>query len=260
MNLETVTFTVHEKVGVLTLNCPNKLNAFTKQMNVEILQVTKEVAKNEEIRALVITGAGRAFCAGEDLGAIEAGEAIQHGEVLRTRYNPMMLAFYQLEKPVIAAVNGAAAGAGMSLALACDFRIASANASFIEAFIHIGLVPDSGSSYFLPRIVGLAKALELSILGEKLSAEQAQELGLVTKVTQQEELMEHTLAFAERLADMPTKAIGQIKQTIYKGINSSLTEALEAESYAQEIAGQTEDHREGIAAFLEKRKPTFHGK
>lgn len=259
MGYETIQFEVEKNVALLTLNRPEKLNSFTAQMNKEILQACREVAKREDIRALLISGAGKAFCAGEDLGSVSSGLPINHGDVLRERYNPMMLALHQLEKPVVAAVNGAAAGAGMSLALACDFRLASTTASFLEAFVHIGLVPDSGSCYYLPRIVGWAKALELAILGEKISANQAYELGLVTRVVEPEQLMVEAKLFAERLAQMPTTAIGLIKKTMLQGQQSSFEATLEAEGYAQELAGKTRDHQEGVAAFLAKRRPVFQG-
>jgi 2-(1,2-epoxy-1,2-dihydrophenyl)acetyl-CoA isomerase len=257
---ETILFEVKDHVATLTLNRPDKLNSFTPQMNAEIVKACKEVSRNAEIRALLITGAGRAFCAGEDLDSVSGQEEINHGDFLRQRYNPMIMQIHQLEKPVIAAVNGAAAGAGCSLALACDFRIASTKSSFIEAFVQIGLVPDSGSCYFLPRLVGLGKALELAILGEKISAAKAQELGLVYLLSDPEQLMDDAFGFAARLAAMPTKAIGLIKRTMFKALNSTLEETLEYEAYAQEIAGKTNDHKEGVASFVEKRKPSFEGK
>ncbi|WP_307338385.1 enoyl-CoA hydratase-related protein [Caldalkalibacillus uzonensis] len=257
---ETIIFEVQENVAILTLNRPDKLNAFTEQMNEEIMKACQQAGQDPSIRALIITGAGRAFCAGEDLASVSGDQAVDHGEFLRKRYNPMIMAIHQSEKPVIAAVNGAAAGAGCSLALACDFRIASSKASFIEAFIHIGLVPDSGSCYFLPRLVGLGKALELAILGEKVTAQEALELGLVRLVTEPDQLQAEALAFAQRLAQMPTKAIGLIKRTMYQGLTSTLEQALEYEAYAQRIAGQTADHQEGVKAFIEKRQPRFEGK
>lgn len=181
------------------------------------------------------------------------------GDVLRKGYNPTIKKLVGLEKPTIAMVNGAAAGAGMSLALACDFRIASEHASFIQAFINIGLVPDSGSLYFLPRLVGYAKAMELAVLGEKIKAAEAKELGIVTKVVSAAELSDETKAFAERLASMPTKAIGLIKRYMHQSFETRLDQMLEWEAFAQRTAGLTEDHREGVKAFLEKRKPTYKG-
>ncbi|MGD6818253.1 enoyl-CoA hydratase-related protein [Metabacillus sp. 84] len=255
---ETIKLEQKNGTAWLTLNRPDKLNAFTGQMNKEIVQALKAASSNEEIRCLVITGEGRAFSSGEDLGSI--GEETDHGEIVRTRYNPMVKALAAFPKPVIAAVNGVAAGAGFSLALACDFRIASEKASFIQSFIHVGLVPDSGNHFYLPRIIGTAKALELALLGEKIDSRQAKELGLVTLIVEPDLLEQETAAFADRLAAMPTAAIGLIKRAIHGSFNATLDEMLEKEAQYQRIAGLSEDHREGTAAFLEKRKPQFSGK
>jgi 2-(1,2-epoxy-1,2-dihydrophenyl)acetyl-CoA isomerase len=242
----------------LKLNRPEKMNAFNALMNKEIINALKEAGRNDEVRAVVITGEGRAFCSGEDLSGVH--DDLNHADEIRKRYNPMVQQLAKLEKPVIAAVNGAAAGAGMSLALACDFRIASEKASFIEAFIHVGLVPDSGSLYYLPRIVGYAKALELAVLGEKVTAEEAKSLGLVTQVFPVDAFEEETAAFAERMAVLPTKAIGLIKRYMRQSFENTLDQTLENEAFAQRTAGLTQDHKEGIEAFLEKRKPGFTGK
>ena len=255
---ETITYEINNQVAWLTLNRPEKLNAFTETMNREVIAVLKEAEANTEVRALVVTGAGRAFCSGEDLAGLK--NELDHGELLRTRYNPMMKQWMKFEKPTIAAVNGAAAGAGMSLALASDFRIAASKASFIQAFVHIGLVPDSGSLYFLPRLVGYAKAVELAMLGEKVSAEDAKNLGLVTKVVSDEALYSETQSFAESLTRLPTKSLGLIKRYMHQSFETSLNQMLENEAFAQRIAGLTEDHREGVSAFLEKRKPKYKGK
>ncbi|MED2974029.1 enoyl-CoA hydratase-related protein [Fictibacillus sp. B-59209] len=254
---ETIMYETRAGVAWITLNRPDKLNAFTRVMHKEMLSALKTAGKDEEVRAVVITGAGRAFCSGQDLGGSDNPD---YGEVLRQGYNPMVQALVSIEKPVIAAVNGVAAGAGMSLALACDFRVASDKASFIEAFIHVGLVPDSGNLYFLPRLVGHAKAMELAVLGEKISAEQAKELGLVTKVVSDEVFVQEVETFAVRLANMPTKAIGLIKRYMNKSWESDLNEVLEYEALAQKTAGSTQDHKEGVTAFMEKRKPVFTGK
>ncbi|MFY4777317.1 enoyl-CoA hydratase-related protein [Metabacillus sp. RGM 3146] len=254
----SIKFEQKNGIAWLTLNRPEKYNAFTEQMNEEITDALKITANDENIRCLVITGEGKAFSSGEDLSGIV--EVTNHGEILRNRYNPMILALARLEKPVIAAVNGVAAGAGFSLALACDFRLSSEKASFIESFIHVGLVPDSGQFHFLPKIVGAAKALELAILGEKISAKEAKELGLVTKVIETENWSQEIEAFAGKLASMPTKAIGLIKRTLRESMSLNLEEILEKEAFAQRIAGLTKDHHEGVSAFLEKRDAVFQGK
>jgi 2-(1,2-epoxy-1,2-dihydrophenyl)acetyl-CoA isomerase len=255
---ETIRYEMRDHVAWLTLNRPDKLNAFTEQMNKEITKALKQTANDANVRCLVITGAGRAFCSGEDLGGVT--EEMDHGEVLRTRYAPMMKALYHFEKPVVAAVNGVAAGAGMSLALACDFRLVSEKASFVEAFIHVGLIPDAGNLYYLPRLIGHAKALELAVLGEKISAQKAVELGLATAVVPEAEWEEEVQRFAERLAAMPTKAIGLIKRLLRESWHCTFEDYLEKEAYGQRIAGLTEDHKEGIRAFFEKRKAVFQGK
>ncbi|MGO4887682.1 enoyl-CoA hydratase-related protein [Anaerobacillus sp. MEB173] len=254
---ETIDYKVENAVAYITLNRPDKLNAFTETMNREIIKALKEANKDKETRCIVITGNGRAFSSGEDLASVN--DDTDHAEFLRKRYNPMVRQLAMTEKPIIAAVNGVAAGAGMSLALACDFRLASEKASFIEAFIHIGLVPDSGNLYYLPRLLGHAKALELAVLGEKVSAEKAKELGLVTEVFEIDNFDSEIRRFAERLAAMPTKAIGLIKRYLQKSWQHDLNEMLEMEAYAQRTAGLTHDHKEGVQAFVEKRKPVFNG-
>ncbi|MBM7095950.1 enoyl-CoA hydratase/isomerase family protein [Bacillus sp. H-16] len=255
---ETILYQVENNVAWVTMNRPDKLNAFTEQMNKEIIKALKSAGKDTEVRAVVLTGKGRAFCAGEDLAGVN--EDTDHAEFLRKRYNPMIRELASLEKPVIAAVNGVAAGAGMSLALASDFRLASEKAAFVEAFIHIGLVPDSGTLYYLPRLVGHAKAMELAVFGEKVPAEKAKELGLVNDVYSEEEFQAGVKAYAERLAHMPTKAIGLIKRYLYKSWDHDLADMLEYEAYAQRTAGKSDDHREGMKAFFDKRQPSYSGK
>ncbi|MCP3738385.1 enoyl-CoA hydratase-related protein [Rossellomorea sp. BNER] len=255
---ETISYEVRDRVAWITMKRPDKLNAFIKQMNQEIQKAFKQAGRDEEVRAVVITGEGRAFCSGQDLSEVD--ENMNLGDVLRNYYGPMVKEIAQCEKPIIAAVNGVAAGAGMSLALACDFRLLSEKASFVEAFIHVGLIPDAGNLYYLTRLVGRAKALELAVLGEKVSAEKAKELGLATEVISLDEWDEKVEAFAIRLANMPTKAIGLIKRYLNESDKDDLHEYLEKEAYGQRIAGLTEDHREGVTAFMEKRKPEFKGK
>jgi 2-(1,2-epoxy-1,2-dihydrophenyl)acetyl-CoA isomerase len=255
---ETIHYNIENGVAWLTLNRPEKLNAFTEQMNKEVGHALKIAENNDKVRCIVITGEGRAFCSGQDLEGVN--EEMNHGDVLRNCYGPMMKQLAKTEKPVVAAINGVAAGAGLSLALACDFRLASEKASMVQAFIHVGLIPDLGNLYYLPRLIGHAKALELAVFGEKISAEDAKNFGLVTKVVPLETWSTEVTAFAQRLANMPTKAIGLIKRSLHSSWHYSFDDYLESEAQGQRIAGLTSDHREGVTAFLEKRKPRFIGK
>jgi len=255
---ETILFEEVNGVVRIVMNRPDKFNAFTEVMNREITDAFKKANSSSNIRSIVLTGAGKAFNAGQDLGDVQ-GNQVNFGGFLRMRYNPMIQQIQQTEKPVIAAVNGVAAGAGMSMALACDIRLASEKASFANVFVNIGLVPDSGGCYFLPRIVGIGKALELAMTGEKISAEEAFRIGLVNRVYSADQFESEVMAFAEKLAKLPTKGIGLIKRTMYKGLHMGLGETLEYEAYAQEIAGHTQDHAEGVRAFFEKRPPVFKG-
>lgn len=264
MSEPTVKLTIKKNVGIIRLNRPQVYNAMNDQMSRELSEALKEASENPEIRAVILTGEGKAFCSGQDLGdrtvVQERAEPLSLGESVRTRYNPMILVIAGMKKPVVAAVNGVAAGAGCSLALACDFRIITPKTRFIEAFARIGLTLDSGSSYFLPRLVGLGKALEIAMTGRDVDAEEALHIGLANQIVEPDKLQEEAFALAERLASGPTIGLGLIKQTLYKGMECTLSEALENEANAQEAAGKTQDFREGVQAFVEKRKPNFQAK
>ncbi|MBS4204246.1 enoyl-CoA hydratase-related protein [Lederbergia citrea] len=255
---ETILYESKNAVARITLNRPEKVNSFNKTMNIELLKALKQAATAEEVRAIMITGTGRAFCAGQDLSEVD--EKIDHGELLKIYYNPLIEEMAQIGKPIIAAVNGTAAGAGFSLALAADFRLVSDKASFLNAFIHVGLIPDSGNFYYLPRMVGHAKAMELMMLGEKIRAEEAKMLGLATKLIPTEKWEAEITAFTERLAFMPTKAMALIKKNLLESWERPLSATLEQEAYLQRVAGLTADHQEGVKAFLEKRPPQFQGR
>lgn len=244
-------------VLTITLNRPDVLNAFNSDMHRALAAALKE-ARDAGVRAVVITGAGRGFCVGQDLTEFREAPG-DIGSRLRQSYHPNILAIRALEKPVIAAVNGAAAGAGMSLACACDLRVAADSASFIPAFINIGLIPDSGGSYFVTRILGPARAFEWLTSGKKLTAAEAHTWGLVSEVVEAGALASRAAELAAQLADMPTRGIGMTKRLLDHAENASLEDQLEREAQLQSAATQTEDFREGVAAFLEKRPPRFRG-
>jgi 2-(1,2-epoxy-1,2-dihydrophenyl)acetyl-CoA isomerase len=244
-------------VLTITLNRPDVLNAFNAAMHKGLAAALNE-ARSPEIRAVVITGAGRGFCVGQDLTEFRETPG-EIGSRLRATYHPNVLAIRALEKPVIAALNGAAAGAGMSFACACDLRIASDSASFVPAFINIGLVPDSGGSYFVTRILGPARAFEWLTSGRKLSAAEAHAWGLVSEVVETDALVARAAEVAAQLAALPTRGIGMTKRLIDHALNATLERQLEREAELQTAATQTEDFREGVAAFLEKRPPQFRG-
>ncbi|ATL46454.1 2-(1,2-epoxy-1,2-dihydrophenyl)acetyl-CoA isomerase [Chitinophaga caeni] len=256
---ENLMLSVENGVATITLNRPDVYNAFNDAMSYELQDALKQVEKDAKVRVVVLTGAGKAFCSGQDLKASMQQGKRNLGDSLRKRYNPMIRAIRNMPKPVICKLNGVAAGAGCSLALACDMIIASENASMIEIFINIALVLDSGSSYFLPRTVGYHKAFELATKASKLSAQEAMELGFINKVVAPAELDQVVSDEAKFYAGAPTKAIGLLKKLLTKGMTEQLDAVLEYEAYCQEIAGNTQDNLEGIQAFLEKRKPAFQG-
>lgn len=254
----SIKYEVKDNTGYITLNRPDRFNAFNNEQSYELQSALKQVKKDPEVRVVVLTGEGKAFCSGQDLKDI-AGEKRSLSDSLYKRYNPIIKAMRALPKPIIGRLNGVAAGAGCSLALACDFVVASEKASLIEVFINVGLVLDSGSSYFLPRVVGSNRAFELATMGSKVNAQQALEWGMVNRVVAPESLDEEVQKVVDYYRNAPTKAIGLMKGMLNKSFNSDLDEMLQYEAYCQEIAGNSKDYKEGVSAFVEKRKPAFTG-
>lgn len=257
---DTVIYDVTGAVARITLNRPNKLNAFNDVMTRETIDAFRQAGRDAAVRVIVLTGAGRGFSAGQDLADFQArGADVSIGEHLRHGYNRLVTQMRELEKPVITAINGVAAGAGMSIALAGDMRLASDQATFMQAFVKIGLIPDSGSTWMLPRLVGSARALEMMITGDRVSAQDAHAWGMINHVYPAAEFEAGVQTWAQALAEAPTRAVGLIKRAFNKGLTSTLAEALEYEAYLQDVAGATADHREGVSAFLEKRPPRYRG-
>lgn len=246
-------------IATITLNRPDVYNALNDEITFEMQDAFKACAKDAEVRVVVLTGEGKAFCSGQDLKA-GGGQKRSFLDSLHRRYNPIIRAMRNLPKPVLCRLNGVAAGAGCSLALACDMIIAAEEATLIEVFINIGLVPDSGSAYFLPRLVGMSKAFELCAMGNRLKAAEAHQLGIITKVVPAAELDAAMKVYTDYFAKAPTRAIGLIKKMLNKSATTDLDAMLDYEAYSQETAGSTYDHAEGVKAFLEKRKPAFLGK
>ena len=262
MSYQTILFESHGGVARLTLNRPERLNSFNTEMHAEVRGALAEV-RSSAARVLVITGAGRGFCAGQDLGdraVAPGGQAADLGESIERHYKPLVLGLRSLPLPVIAAVNGVAAGAGANIALACDVVIAARSASFVQAFARLGLVPDSGGTWFLPRNVGTARALGLALLGEKLAAEQAAAWGLIWRCVDDAELAGTVETLAQGLAAAPTRGLARTKQAIYESWGRSLAEQLDVERDYQAELGRTADYAEGVAAFSEKRAPRFLGR
>lgn len=263
---ETLLYDINDNILTITMNRPEKLNALNDTMLGELNDAFKQAERDKSVRVIVLTGAGRGFCPGADLAAAKEGGAANgsnsqgyYGKHLRETYNPLITRMRQLAKPTIAAINGVAAGAGMSLALACDIRIAVASATFLQAFVKIGLVPDSGSTWILPRLIGVTRAMDMMLTGRKITAQEALDWGMINQMTEDAQLMEVVGALAAEFAAAPTAAIGYIKRSIQYALTHNLEESLEYEAHMQEIAGKTADHCEGVAAFLEKRDPSFKG-
>ena len=252
---------IENQVAYVTLNRPEVFNSFNREMALSLQSILDDCEHNNEVRSIVITGNGKAFCAGQDLKEVTSPE-LNPGfkKILEEHYNPIITRIRAINKPIIAAVNGVAAGAGANIALSCDLVVASNKASFIQAFSKIGLIPDSGGSFFLPRLIGFQKATALMMLGDKVTAEEAEELGMIFKVISSESFNEEVEKLAVKLANMPTKALGLIKELLSKSMTNTLEQQLELEGKLQIKAALSEDYTEGVNAFMEKRKPIFKGK
>jgi 2-(1,2-epoxy-1,2-dihydrophenyl)acetyl-CoA isomerase len=243
----------------LTLNRPDKFNSFNREMALALQAALDKAATDSAIRAIYLTGEGKAFCAGQDLAEVVDPNGVGLEKIVTEHYNPIIEKIRNIEKPVICAVNGVAAGAGANIALACDIVIAANSVAFIQAFSKIGLIPDSGGTFFLPRLIGFGKASALMMLGDKISASDAEKMGMIYKVIEDDKLQEDALTIAKTLANLPTRAIGLTKRLLNQSINNTLEQQLIAEGIEQISASKTYDYNEGVKAFLEKRKPVFKG-
>lgn len=255
----TIIKTIDNGVLTLRLNRPTVFNSFNKDMALLLQAELKNAAQDDAVRAIVLTGEGKAFCAGQDLAEATAEDGPSLQSIVKEHYNPIIELIRTIEKPVVAAVNGVAAGAGANIALACDITFAKESASFIQAFSKIGLIPDSGGTFFLPRIIGMQKATALMMTGDKVTAKQAEAMNLIYKATSDESFEEEVTAFALQLAKMPTKGLGLTKRALNESFTNDLTSQLAVEEELQTQAGQTYDFKEGVTAFLEKRAPIFKG-
>lgn len=263
MSYQTILFEVSEGAARLILNRPDRLNSFNVQMHGEVRDALSKLKDNSEARVLVLTGAGRGFCAGQDLGdraVAPGGQGVDLGDSIENYYKPLVLALRNLPMPVIAAVNGVAAGAGANIALACDLIIATKSASFVQAFSKLGLVPDSGGTWFLPRLVGNARAMGLALLGDKLPAEQAAQWGLIWRCVEDAEFKGAVDQIATQFAAAPTRGLARTKQAIYESWSHTLEQQLDQERDFQRELGRSQDYAEGVAAFTEKRTPKFTGR
>lgn len=253
-------FSIENGVAVLTFNRPDKFNSFNQALAFAVQEKLDECEKDENVRCIVLTGEGKAFCAGQDLAEATDPNGPPLQSIVGKHYNPIIERIRNIEKPIIAAVNGVAAGAGANIALACDIVIAAESAKFIQAFSAIGLIPDSGGTFFLPRLVGAQKALALMMTGDRVSAEEAEKMNMIYKSVPDVEFKPFVHDFTAKIAEMPTKGLGLTKKAVNASFTNTLTQQLAVEEELQTIAGNSEDFKEGTSAFLEKRKPVFKGK
>lgn len=261
MNDSLILSKLEDAVLTLTLNRPDRLNSFVEPMAQQLQKALFKAQNDEKVRCVLLTANGKAFCAGQDLPeVVDKDDEYELGDTVRVSYNPIIKAIRKLEKPVVCAVNGTAAGAGANLAFACDIVLASTEAVFVQSFSKIGLIPDSGGTFMLPRLVGLQRANAMYLLDEKVSPEKAEEIGLIYKSIEPDQLMDESRKICQKLATMPTKGFGLYKKAINQSLTNNLDEQLELEAELQTQAGQTDDYHEGVQAFLDKRKPKFEGK
>jgi len=250
---------IEDQVCIIKLNRPEVFNSFNKEMAFELQKILDNCEKNPVVRSILLTAEGKAFCAGQDLQELTDPDGPKLSDIIREHYNPIIKRIRSIEKPIVCAVNGVAAGAGANIALACDITIAGESVAFIQAFSKIGLIPDSGGTFFLPRSIGMQKATALMMLADKVMAADAEKMGMIYKVCADESLMEESMKVAKKLASLPTIGLGLTKRALNKSITNDLTTQLALEDALQTAAGKTYDYNEGVAAFLEKRKPKFKG-
>ncbi len=257
--MSSILFETRNQVGVITLNRPDKFNAFNREMALELQHRLDDAGADKNVRAIYLTGNGKAFCAGQDLGELLGQNPPGFDVILAEHYNPIINRIRNIEKPVVCAVNGVAAGAGANIALACDIVVATASASFIQAFSKIGLIPDSGGTFTLPRLIGFQKASALMMLGDKVPAVEAERIGMIYKVFEDAVFADESFKIAGTLSQMPTKGLAYTKMALNASLNNCLTEQLQKEDELQYLAAHTADYKEGVRAFMDKRQPVFKG-